>query len=74
MVIAHAIGQGDQNAVHKAVHTSVLVALLGGAAVAVLGELAAAPLLGMLNVPEEVFPLVLLYLRIYLLGMPVILL
>lgn len=74
MVIAHAIGQGDQNAVHKAVHTSVLVALLGGAAVAVLGELAAAPLLGMLNVPEEVFPLALLYLRIYLLGMPVILL
>lgn len=74
MVIAHAIGHGDQNAVHKAAHTSVLVALLGGAAVAVLGELAAAPLLGMLNVPEEVFPLALLYLRIYLLGMPVILL
>ncbi len=74
VVIAHAIGQGDRESVRKAVHTSVLVALLGGVAVAILGELAAAPLLGLLNVPEDVFPLALLYLRIYLLGMPVILL
>ena len=74
VVIAHAAGQGDRDSIQKAVHTSVLVALLGGAAVAVLGELAAAPLLGLLNVPEDVFPLALLYLRIYLLGMPVILL
>lgn len=41
---------------------------------AVLGELIASPLLGMLNVPADVFPLALLYLRIYLAGMPVILL
>lgn len=74
VVIAHAIGQKDNESVHKAVHTAVLVALLGGVAVAILGELAAAPLLGLLNVPDEVFPLALLYLRIYLLGMPVILL
>ena len=74
VVIAHAIGQGDQDSVHKAVHTSVLLSLLGGVVVAVLGELVAAPLLGLLNVPEDVFPLALLYLRIYLLGMPVILL
>ena len=74
VVIAHAIGQGDRDTVHKAVHTSVLVSVLGGVVVALLGELAAAPLLGLLNVPEEVFPLALLYLRIYLAGMPVILL
>ena len=74
VVIAHAIGLGDRAAVQKAVHTSILVALLGGAAVAVLGEVAAAPLLGMLNVPDEVLPMALLYLRIYLVGMPVILL
>lgn len=42
--------------------------------VAALGELAAAPLLRLLQVPDDVFPLALLYLRIYLLGMPVILL
>ena len=74
MVIAHAVGRGDTLAARKAVHTSVVLALLGGAVVAVLGELLAAPLLGLLNVPADVLPMALLYLRIYLLGMPVILL
>lgn len=74
VVIAHAIGHGNKEDVRKAVHTSVLLALLGGMLVAVAGELIAAPVLGLLNVPEDVFPLALLYLRIYLAGMPVILL
>ena len=74
VVIAHAIGNGNQQDVHKAVHTSVLLALLGGVLVALVGELVAAPVLSLLNVPEDVFPSALLYLRIYLLGMPVILL
>ena len=74
VVIANAIGRGDRDTVQKAVHTSVLVSILGGILVTVLGELAAGPLLGSLHVPEEVFPLALLYLRIYLVGIPVILL
>lgn len=74
VIIAHAIGQGKPEDVHKAVHSSVVVAVLGGVLVALLGELIAASLLSMLNVPAEVFPLALLYLRIYLAGMPVILL
>lgn len=74
VVIANAIGRKDRRTVQRAVHTSILVALLGGALMALLGELAADPLLRLLQVPEEVFPLALLYLRIYLLGMPVILL
>lgn len=74
VVIAHAIGRGDRDAVHRAVHTSVVVAVIGGIIVGLLGQLIAAPLLGMLNVPDEVFPLALLYLRIYLVGLPVILL
>ena len=74
VVIAHAVGQGEQEDIHKAVHTSVVFALLAGVLVAVLGEFLAAPLLGMLQVPDQVFPLALLYLRIYLAGLPVILL
>lgn len=74
VTIANAIGQGNKEAVQKAVHTSVIIAVLGGIAVTILGEIIAAPLLSLLLVPEDVFPLALLYLRIYLLGMPVILL
>ena len=74
VVIAHAIGQQKTEDVQKAVHTSIVVAILGGILVGILGECIAYPLLTMLHVPEDVFPLALLYLRIYLLGMPVILL
>ena len=58
----------------KTVHTSIILALAGGLLIALAGELAAAPVLKLLQVPDDVFPLALLYLRIYLLGMPVILL
>ncbi len=72
VVIATAIGRDDKETVKRAVHTAVLMAVIGGVLVALLGEAVAGPLLGMLNVPEDVFPFALLYLRIYLLGLPVI--
>ena len=74
VVIANAIGRSDREAVKKAVHTSIVVAFLGGILVTAVGELAAAPLLHSLQVPYDVFGSALLYLRIYLLGVPVILL
>ena len=74
VVIATAIGRGDHKTVKKAVHTSVIMAVTGGFIVTILGELLIGYLLPMLNVPDEVLPYALLYVRIYLLGMPVILL
>lgn len=74
VVIANAIGKKDEKTIHKAVHTAVITAVAGGVLVAVLGEFLIGYLLQMLNVPEDVFPYALLYIRIYLLGMPVILL
>ncbi len=74
VVIANAIGRDDKEKVKKAVHTSVLVAVIGGIAISILGEIFSELLLSSLNVPNEVFQSALMYLRIYLLGMPVILL
>ena len=74
VVIANAIGQENKERVSKAVHTSVIISVLGGVFIAVLGEIIASPLLKSLQVPDDVFASALLYLRIYLLGMPVILL
>jgi len=74
VVIAHAIGQGKANVAQRAVHTSIAISIWGGIAVALLGELSADWLLELLNVPQDVFPLALRYLRIYLAGVPVILL
>lgn len=74
VVIAHAIGRGDKKTVKKAVHTSVTVSLIAGVLVSAIGILLSGPALSALDVPNEVLPSALLYLRIYLVGMPVILL
>lgn len=74
VVIATAAGRGDAEAVRRTVHTAVTMSVVCGALIAAAGELAAPALLGMMNVPGEVLPHALTYLRIYLLGMPVILL
>lgn len=74
VVIANAVGRDDRQTVQKAVHTSMVVSVIGGVLVAIIGEIIAEPLLTALNVPNDVLELALLYLRIYFLGMPVILL
>ena len=74
VVIANAVGRDDRQTVQKAVHTSMVVSVIGGILVAIIGEIIAEPLLTVLNVPDDVLELALLYLRIYFLGMPVILL
>lgn len=73
VVIANAIGRDDQQTVTRAVHTSVLMSLIGFAVV-IIGELYAEPLLAALSVPAETLPTAALFLRVYLLGMPSILL
>lgn len=72
VVIANAIGRKDRENVEQAVHTSVLAAFIGGLIVTLLGELFIGSILRLLNVPDDVFPYALLYIRIYLIGMPVI--
>ncbi|TYZ27194.1 MATE family efflux transporter [Selenomonas caprae] len=72
VVIARFIGAHNLKETTRAVHTSFLLALILGFAVAVAGELMAEPMLRALAVPDEVMEPAALYLRIYLLGMPAI--
>lgn len=74
VVIATFTGQKRWRDIHRAVHTAVVVSVVCGLIVTLVGELAAAPLLRLLAVPDEVMDMALLYLRVYLAGMPVILL
>lgn len=74
VVIANAIGRNDEKCIHKAVHTSIIVSVVGGLLVMLIGELFIGNLLSVLKVPDDVYPYALIYIRIYLLGMPVILL
>lgn len=72
VVIANAVGRKDRHAVEQTVQTSVIAAFIGGLIITLLGELFIGRILNLLNVPADVFPYALLYIRIYLLGMPVI--
>lgn len=72
VIIANGIGRKDKEAVSDAVHTSVLAAFIGGLLVTLFGELLIGRVLSLLHVPADVFPSALLYIRIYLLGLPVI--
>lgn len=74
VVIAQSIGRRDTEGVKKAVHTAVLLSLIIGIAVAVFAQFAVVPILDLLEIPAEVLPSAVMYLRIYFLGMPIILL
>lgn len=67
-------GSRDTKRIQQAVHTSVLIAIAGGLSVMIIGEILVDPVLKLLSVPDQVMVMSSDYLRIYLVGLPVILL
>ena len=74
VVIAKYIGQKSEENVQAAVHTAIVVALISGVFVMIFGQLIAKPVLTLMGTPDDVLDLAVQYLRIYLLGMPFIML
>lgn len=74
VVIAHYIGQKSEKNIEAAVHTAIVVAILSGIFVMILGQFIARPVLLLMGTPEDVIDLAVVYLRIYLIGMPFIML
>ena len=74
VVIANAVGKKDDETVQKALHTSMIVAVIGGILLAIICELLAEPILRSQNISEESLGMAITYFRIYIAGLPVILL
>ena len=74
VVIGNLLGAGRRSEVPDAVHTVMSLALAAGAILLVLGVAVARPILQLMGAPAEVLNLAVLYLRIYFLGMPAIML
>lgn len=74
VVIANAVGRKDEETIQKAVHTSMIVAVICGIITALLGQLIAEPLLRSQNISDEAVNMAITYFRIYVGGLPVILL
>lgn len=74
VLVSQYIGAGNVGGVRKTVHTSIILGVVGGVALAALGWFISSPVVTVMDVPEDVHDMAVLYLRIYLMGMPVILL
>ena len=74
VAVANFYGAHDDEAVSETVHTSVIISIVGGTALLVIGLIFARPILELMDSPETVLPLSALYLRIFFLGMPAMLL
>ena len=67
---ARAFGAGNTGKVSRVVHTSILLALWGGAVVAVFGAIFTPVLLRWMASPERIIGQSTLYMRLYFLGIP----
>lgn len=69
VAVAHAIGAGHDKDVHKAVHTIIPLAAVGGALISVIGIVFAEPLLKMMSTPDNIIGLSSTYMKIIFAGM-----
>lgn len=70
VIVSRSYGAKDEKSIQQSVHTSVLVSILGGLIIGLIGFCFAEPLLRLMDPPDDVFTLSLVYLRIYFLGTP----
>lgn len=74
VLVAKFYGAGKDKQVNETVHTAILSSVIFGAVLAAIGFFLAKPLLELMDTPEEFIEMSTLYVRIYFLGMPVMLL
>lgn len=74
VVISQALGAGDTDRVRKAVHCAMLTALVSGFILLIIGQLVLLSLLKLLDTPADIIDMSELYMRIYFLGSPFLML
>ena len=70
VAVANFLGSQDEEAVSQTVHTSVLLGFVGGILLMIIGIMYVEPILILMDSPENVLPLASLYMRIFSLGLP----
>ncbi len=68
VIIAQYYGAGDKQKMEWAVHTSILISVIGGVILTVVGVLLTPVLLRLMGTPSEVMPSSITYLQIYFMG------
>ena len=71
VVVSRSYGSGDEHAIHRAVHTSMLIGIISGICAMIVGASLSHPLLSLMGTPEgEVMEGAVLYMRLYFIGIP----
>lgn len=70
VVIAKLIGKAEYEKIPNSVHTSISFAILTGIGLMILGLFISEPSLRLMNCPSDIIDLATIYLKIYFLGMP----
>lgn len=74
VITAKYYGAGKEKDVSETVHTAILTAVISGIILVIIGIILATPLLKVMDSPEDVLGKSALYLKIYFLGMPAMML
>lgn len=70
VAVARHIGAGNEKAASDTVHTSIFISITGGLILVLVGLFFSKPILVLMSSPPDVINLAALYLRIYFLSMP----
>jgi len=74
ILVARYRGAGEKEKAQRILHTAILAALVGGAVLTVLGLLICRPVLEWMETPADIIDRSVLYMQIYFLGVPNLLL
>ncbi len=74
VLVARFYGAGQKKELSEMVHTAIMTSIVCGCILVVLGIILAGPALRLMGTPEDVIQHSVLYMRIYFLGMPVMML
>ena len=74
VLVARYYGGGNRKDLYETVHTAVLISVISGVALIFIGIGLSQPLLELMGTPEDVIGQSVLYMRIYFVGMPVMML
>ena len=70
VIVSQDCGAGQPAAVRRSVHTSIAISIIGGLIVMVAGLALCEPLLNIMGTPKDIFYLSVMYMKIYFIGVP----
>lgn len=74
IVVSRHFGSKNKKRMHDASHTAIAISIISGIFLAILGFFISEPLLKLMGSPKDVLPLSSVYMKVYFVGMPFVML